>query len=103
MKRSVDDFCENPFWNDYYTLAPSENCRRYVALEFYYSDDPDEEEEVVEEIKRLESQLDLDDWKHLLKYCGNNPRYAYIKNKIDSYSSSVKIGNNVSEKGAIST
>ena len=31
----------------------------------------------------MEEDLGLADWKHLLKYCGNNPRKGFILKRIE--------------------
>ena len=38
IKKSITEYCKNPFWKELYDNAPSEECKRYVALGFYYSD-----------------------------------------------------------------
>ena len=65
---------ENPFWREYYENAPSEKCRELIALEFRYSDDDGDLEELLREMESVEEELGLEDWKHLYRYCGNNPR-----------------------------
>ena len=35
LKNAVDVFCRNPYWRDEYVNAPSEICKRYIALTFY--------------------------------------------------------------------
>ena len=73
-------FLENPYWREYYETAPGEACRKYIAMEFYLSEhEIPEAEEVLNE---MEEKLSSEDWKHLLKYCGNNPRKGYIMKKI---------------------
>ena len=89
ITESVESFLENPYWKKYYEDAPSDACRRYIALEFYYSDSDDAVdayEEVAEEMDDLEARLSLADWQHLLKYCGNNPRRAVIAERIKALS-----------------
>lgn len=38
IKKSITAYCKNPFWKELYYNAPSDECKRYVALGFYYSD-----------------------------------------------------------------
>ena len=73
-------FLANPYWKEYYETAPSEKCRAYVGLEFCNSNR--DNEAVREAMKELREELELEDWKHLLKYSGNNPMRGYIRKKI---------------------
>ena len=84
VQESVAEFLENPYWAKYYNEAPSDVCKRYIALEFYFSDS--EDEEAADEMDSLENELNLADWQHLLKYCGNNPRRVVIAEKIKALS-----------------
>ena len=72
----MKSWLENPYWLGYYEEAPTEICKTLVALEFYYSDT--EDEEASELMDQMEGKLGLEDLKHLLKYCGQNPRRAKI-------------------------
>lgn len=38
VQKAVEEFRKNPYWREYYDNAPTENCKRYVALEFYQSE-----------------------------------------------------------------
>ena len=78
-------FLENPHWREYYETAPDEVCREYIAMEFYHSEHQTPEAEEV--LNQMEEDLGLADWKHLLKYCGNNPRKGYIMKKIEGMNS----------------
>lgn len=75
-------FLENPYWRRYYETAPSELCKQYIEQEFCYSQytSPEAYETIIE----IENMLSLDDWKHLLTFCGNNPRRAFIKKVIQA-------------------
>ena len=33
---NAEDWKENPYWKEYYETAPSEQCRKLIALEFWY-------------------------------------------------------------------
>ncbi len=78
-------FSENSYWKDIYDKAPSEACKERIALNFYYStffDEANADDTFAEEVEKVESKLDLEDWKYLLKYQGNNPGVVKIKQKI---------------------
>ena len=85
MERILKEWLENPFWREYYEGAPSDRCRELIALEFMYSEDGYDEEELEEiqrEMERVEETLGLEDWQHLYRYCGNNPRKKIIHDRI---------------------
>ena len=84
MKESLESFLENPYWAEYYNSAPSDMCKKYIQLEFYYSDT--EDEDAIEPMEEIEGDLDLRDWQHLLKYCENSPRKLVIQQKIKELS-----------------
>jgi len=83
---NVGEWTENPFWKEYYETAPSEQCRKLIALEFWYSDhdgqDADAVQEIILAMEETEKDLGLEDWMHLDRFCGNNPRKAQILKKI---------------------
>ena len=87
VTKAVAELCENPHWKEKYDNAPSEDCKRYVALGFYYSDNlgeiPDYEEYKAER-EKLEERFTKEDWQHLYKYEGNNPRKSFYKQKMES-------------------
>ena len=85
IKIAVKKFMKNPYWKEYLESAPSEACRRYVELEFYYSDclgEVDNYEEFKSLKNKLEQKFDYADWKHLYNHCANNPKKAYYKKKL---------------------
>lgn len=87
VNSAVQKACENPYWKEKYENAPSEACKRYVALGFYYSDNFGEisdYEEYKAEREKLEAKFTKADWEHLYKYEGNNPRKSYYKKKMAS-------------------
>lgn len=87
IQNAVKEFCENPHWKEMYDSAPSEACKRYIALGFYYSDNLGEisnYEEYKSERDKLEETFTKADWEHLYKYEGNNPRKVYYKEKMES-------------------
>lgn len=77
---ALKKFMENDYWKEYYESAPSEECREYIKREFVGSLYPDAGEEA--DTKALEPTLKADDWRHLLKYAGNNPFRPYCRKKI---------------------
>ncbi len=38
IQENLEEWLENPSWAAYYRDAPSERCREFIALEFYYSE-----------------------------------------------------------------
>ena len=80
IRENLAEWLENPYWAEYYAGAPSERCRRFIELEFWYSDY--EEEEAGTEMDRLEEEMDAEELRHLLKYCGNNPRKKALLDRI---------------------
>ena len=80
--RVVNEWLKNPSWRKYYETAPSDKCRELIVLEFMYSDDEGETEEILWEMNRVEAELKLADWQHLFRYCGNNPRKKKIHDRI---------------------
>lgn len=82
FRESVQSFLENPYWERYFNEAPSDDCRKYIAYEFYLSDIDEDDEEAEEKAELAEAALDIDDWKYLYEHCSNNPRKSYIKQMI---------------------
>ena len=82
VKSILDDTLENPYWAGYYNGAPSDKCKEYIALQFYYSEY--EDDDAAEAMDAMEADLTLDDWKHLLKYAGNTPEHGRILKKIEA-------------------
>ena len=80
--QTLAEFLENPYWRKYYETAPSEVCREYISMEFYNSEYQTEDAEEI--LTEMEEDLGLEDWEHLLAFCGNNPRKAYLTEKIES-------------------
>lgn len=80
---AVSLYMENPHWRGYYETAPSEVCREFIAMEFYYSEHQTGEAEDI--LSEMEEELGLEDWQHLLKYCGNNPRKGFIMKVINLF------------------
>ena len=77
----------NPFWKEYYETAPTVTCKRYIELEFYYSEyfgNIPDYEEFEKENNKLEQDFVKVDWEHLYKYCANNPKKVYYKNKLNT-------------------
>jgi len=89
VNAATELFSENKYWNDMYENAPSEACKERIALNFYYStffDEAQDDEEFFNHLQEVEDKLDIDDWKYLLKYQGNNPGVVKIKQKIKELS-----------------
>ena len=80
FRQNLEEWLENPHWREYYESAPSDHCRLLIALEFWYSETGSNA--AVEAMRIAEEGLSLDDWQHLYKYCGNNPRKAVIHDRI---------------------
>lgn len=80
VAENLKKWMKNPYWRKYYEDAPTEKSRELIALEFYYSEY--ELDETIAELDRIEEELSLEDWKYLLKWCGNNPRKKIIHDRI---------------------
>lgn len=85
FRQNLNEWLENPSWREYYETAPSIKCQTLIALEFWYSET--ESEAAVEAMEGVEEDLKLEDWKHLYKYCGNNPRRRIIEKRIEQLES----------------
>ena len=92
---NVREWMENPYWKEYYETAPSEQCRKLIALEFWYSDhdcpDADAVREIIPAMEEAEKGLALEDWKHLDRFCGINPRKAQIRKWIEELGSATVV------------
>ena len=64
VMEGLEEWLENPYWAQYYNKAPSERCKRYIALDFHYSDT--ESEEVANEADDLLERLGRQDIEYLL-------------------------------------
>ena len=82
IQSTLQDWLRNPSWKEYYDEAPSDRCREFIALEFYYSDT--EDEKAAQEMDRIEAELNVEDLQHLAKYAGNNPRKAALLRRIET-------------------
>lgn len=80
VEKNLEEWLENPRWRKYWEEAPSEKCREQIALEFHYSEY--ELDETAAMLDRIEEELSLEDWRYLLKECGNNPRRKIIQSRI---------------------
>lgn len=81
VQKAVEEFRKNPYWREYYDNAPTENCKRYVALEFYIGEYLDLQSPR-EEIMKLREIMTLQDFVHLYKYVGHNPLKGLYRGKI---------------------
>ena len=80
IRENLEEWLQNPSWAEYYNSAPSDRCRQFIALEFYNSEE--EDEEVGEAMEAIEEQMNAEELRHLMKYCGNNPRKGILARKI---------------------
>ena len=79
---NLSEWLENPYWADYYYNAPSDFCKEYIAMDFYYSDT--EDESVAADLDRMEDRLTLADWKYLLQF-STGPERAKIQKRIEEF------------------
>lgn len=80
LRQNLEKWLKNPDWREYYETAPSDRCRLMISVEFWESEyDPDK---AADAVRYLEEGLSAEDWKHLYRYCGNNPRKGYIHDRI---------------------
>ena len=80
IQENLKEWLENPHWAEYYSSAPAGRCREFIALEFFFSET--EDEEAGEEMDRIENEMDAAELRHLLKWCGNNPRKEILARRI---------------------
>lgn len=80
IQRNLEEWLKNPFWAEYYRSAPSDRCRQFIALEFYNSGK--EDDEACEAMDAIEEQMNAEELRHLMNYCGNNPRKGILARKI---------------------
>ena len=81
VQENLREWLENPAWAEYYSGAPSDRCREFIALEFYCSEYEDDEEAWTE-LDEIEDTLDAEELRHLYRWCGNNPRKGILARKI---------------------
>ena len=79
VREGLNEWLQNPYWAEYYNTAPSDRCKEYIALDFYYSDT--EDEGAAEALDKFEPFLELEDWEHIYKYT-EGPERAKIAQKI---------------------
>ena len=79
-KRNLEEWLKNPYWAEYYRSAPSARCREFIAMEFWYSET--EDDEAGKAMDAIEEQLNAEELRHLMNYCGNNPRKGILARKI---------------------
>jgi len=65
VRRNLDEWLQNPSWKGIYDNAPSEACRKYLAMLFYASET--EEEEAFDAMDQMEQNLSLDDLRYMLQ------------------------------------
>ena len=87
VDKAVEHFIANPAYGEEYNTAPSDSCKERIAFSYCNSIYNWESffssiEEFKAERDKIESKLDIKDWKHLLKYSGNNPWHSKCLKKI---------------------
>ena len=80
IRENLEKWLQNPCWAEYYRSAPSDRCREFIALEFHYSET--EDDEAGEAMDAIEKQMKAEELRHLMNYCGNNPRKGILARKI---------------------
>ena len=80
VRENLSGWLENPYWAAYYREAPSDRCREFIALEFFYSEY--EEEETGEAMDGIEDEMNAEELRYLLRHCGNGPRKGVLARKI---------------------
>ena len=85
IDNALEVYLKNPYWKKVYDAAPSEESRRYCALNFYNSWYFGSTDGIAEQ-RKIEKNLTLEDWKYLLKYSGNNPFRIKCKENIERLS-----------------
>ena len=80
VREALEVFLRNPYWAGYYRQAPTERCRSFVALEFFYSEHGSEE--TGKAMDEIEEEMNGEELRYLMKYCGNNPRKVKLARKI---------------------
>lgn len=86
IQSALEKARKNEYWKGKYDEAPSDACKRYVALGFYYSDNMGEISDYdayKAERDKLEESFTKADWEHLYEYEGNNPRKGYYRKKME--------------------
>ena len=80
IQENLKEWLENPSWAEYYSAAPSDRCREFITLEFWYSET--EDDEVLPAMDALEDEMDAAELRHLAAWCGDNPRKGVLARKI---------------------
>ena len=81
VQKNILDWLENPSWAEYYRSAPTDRCKQFIALEFYYSEY--EEEETAEDMDAMEDEMNPDELRYLMAWAGNTPRRSQLAEKIE--------------------
>ncbi|MCD8287069.1 MAG: hypothetical protein LUD50_07595 [Clostridia bacterium] len=82
VQYAVKEFCKNHYWRAEYKHAPTPLSKRYVALQFYWSEFTDATD-YVEEKQMLEDTMGLEDWEYLYKHAGHDPWGARCRKKVE--------------------
>ena len=80
LEKNLLDWLKNPSWAEYYHSAPTDRCRQFIALEFYYSEY--EEEETAEAMDAMEDSMDAEELRYLMAWAGSTPRKSQLAEKI---------------------
>ena len=81
VQENLRDWLENPSWAEYYNGAPTDRCKQFISLEFYYSEY--EEEETAEAMDAIEDRMDAEELRYLMAWAGNSPRRSRLAEKIE--------------------
>ena len=81
---AFDEYMKNPSWENYYSNAPSEECKKYIRFNWFHSKYGEPED--VEEYKKMREQfwekLSIEDWKYIKEHVGNSPFRKICSQKI---------------------
>lgn len=81
IKIALNRFLKNDSWREEYENAPTDKCKRYIALSFYWSTYLDADD-YKEEAESLKASFGLEDWKYLYRQSSPNPFKAFCKSRI---------------------
>lgn len=80
FRKMLGEWLKNPAWAKYYYGAPTERCRVYIALEFYYSDT--EDGTAAAAMDETEAKMDAAELRYMYAWCGHNPRKGKLARMI---------------------
>ena len=82
-ERAIQSFRQNPFWRGYYDDAPTERLKEWIGYQFCFSSGVKPKDDVISNLKRLENELNYQEWEYLHKYAGNNPFKARCRRMME--------------------